>query len=197
MSKAYVASFVKKTGKNRFFVLDTETTKIKNGEIVQIGILNSEGEILLDTLVKPTLPIPAAATAIHKITNQMVVAAPSWAEVAPKVAEIVTGQYVVIYNTSFDVGVMASSDRHLGIKTADWFNEPAKEWLCAMRAFSSHYGEWNNYRKSYAWKPLSFAAAHMKVPVADAHSAIGDCRMTLGVVNGLVKHYAEKGKADA
>ncbi len=197
MSKAYLASVVKKTANNRFLVLDTETTKISNGEIVQIGILNSEGEVLLDTLVKPTLPIPSAATAIHKITDEMVVAAPSWAEVAPKVAEIVKGQYVVIYNTSFDLAVMLSSDRHCGIQTANWFDEPAKEWLCAMRAFASHFGDWNNYRKSYAWKPLSFAASNLKVNVTDAHSAIGDCFMTLGVVNGLIQHYSSKDKADA
>jgi DNA polymerase-3 subunit epsilon len=196
MSKAYLASFVSKVSKKPFLVLDTETTGTKRSdEICSVAIINSDGETLLDMLVKPTKPIPNAAFNTHKIRNEMVASAPPWTEVAPKVLEIVTGNPVVIYNAVFDVGMLQNSDRQSGKSFADWQDETAKEWLCAMRAFATFNNEWNSYRRSYAWKPLSVAAARFKVPVVNAHSALGDCLMTLGVVRGLVQHTASKGKA--
>ena len=53
-------------------VFDTETTGLDGGaeivEIVEISCVNGRGEVLLDTLVRPAGPIPADATAIHRIT---------------------------------------------------------------------------------------------------------------------------------
>lgn len=202
-SKAYLASFIKKLSGNPFLVLDTETTGLGNAEIVQIAIINSEGETLLDELVKPVQAIPARASAIHKITNEKVATAPSWLEVAPKVAEIIKGQTVVIYNLRFDVGMLGSSDVHAHkkaleldsdsnlVRSGDYWQAAAKSYLCAMNAFSVHNGEWNSRRRSYAWKSLSDAAKRLKVPVADAHSALGDCRMTLSVVKAMLKAHSE------
>lgn len=192
-SKAYLASFIKKLSGSPFLVLDTETTGLGNAEIVQIAIINSEGETLLDELVKPVNPIPASASAIHKITNEKVATAPNWLEVAPKVAEIIKGQTVVIYNLRFDVPLLASSDLHIAkVPLYDWHNQVVKEYLCAMNAFSVHYGDWKHYRRSYAWKSLSQAAKIMKVPVVNDHSALGDCRMTLGVVKAMLKAHSER-----
>lgn len=53
---------------NRLFI-DTETTGLgDDAEIVEICIIDSHGFILLNTLVKPTKPIPDEAIAIHGIT---------------------------------------------------------------------------------------------------------------------------------
>lgn len=50
---------------NRLFI-DTETTGLgDDAEIVEICIIDSHGFILLNTLVKPTKPIPDEAIAIH------------------------------------------------------------------------------------------------------------------------------------
>ena len=47
-------------------ILDTETTGLyDDAEIVEISIIDENGGVLLDTLVKPLKPIPAEATAIH------------------------------------------------------------------------------------------------------------------------------------
>ena len=60
-------------------ILDTETTGLyDDAEIVEISIIDENGGVLLDTLVKPLKPIPAEATAIHGITNEMVATAPTW-----------------------------------------------------------------------------------------------------------------------
>jgi DNA polymerase III epsilon subunit-like protein len=61
-----------------YAILDTETTGLEyNSRIVEIAVTTADGEVLLDTLVNPGEPIPADATAIHKITDEMVANAPS------------------------------------------------------------------------------------------------------------------------
>lgn len=188
-SKAYLTSFVKEIPEcPLFYILDTETTGLNQCEIAQMGLITSKGEVLIDTLVKPTKPIPADATNIHGITDEMVSNSPSWAEISPKVAEIIKDKLVVIYNSNFDVLAMTSSDKHVGI---DMGYPTLANYRCAMNAFAVHYGDWSNYHHSYKWKPLSAAAHSLHVPVQDAHSALGDCVMALGVVNALLGYYSK------
>ena len=62
--------------------LDTETTGLHaSDQIVEIAICDLGGNVLFDTLVKPTAPIPPEASAIHGIDDAMVASAPGWPEV--------------------------------------------------------------------------------------------------------------------
>ena len=47
---------------NDWVILDTETTGLYYPEIVEIAVVNCTGEALLNTLVKPTITIPAEVT---------------------------------------------------------------------------------------------------------------------------------------
>lgn len=74
-------------------LLDTETTGVgEDAEIIEIAILDVDGTQLLNTLVRPTQPIPAEATAIHRITDKMVASAPTWPEVAPNSSQSLLGE---------------------------------------------------------------------------------------------------------
>ena len=59
---------------HHWIILDTETTGLdENAEVIQIGVTDGAGKVLMDnTPCKPLRPIPAEATAIHHITNEMV-----------------------------------------------------------------------------------------------------------------------------
>lgn len=71
--------------------LDTETTGVyPTDEIVEICIVDHDGQILLDSLVKPYSPIPAETTRFHHITNAMVQDAPTWRDIWPEVQAILT-----------------------------------------------------------------------------------------------------------
>ena len=65
-------------------ILDTETTGLYDAEIVEIAVINRDGEPLLNTLIKPSIPIPAEVSAIHGITNEVVADAPSFPKSIPK-----------------------------------------------------------------------------------------------------------------
>ncbi|HYD60556.1 MAG TPA: 3'-5' exonuclease [Noviherbaspirillum sp.] len=125
--------------------LDTETTGLDEGaEIIEIAILDSAGAVLLESLVRPTIPIPADATAIHGLTDADLEAAPTWPAIAPVVAEILDRRLVVAHNAGFDSRMLRQTCRRFGLEA------PAATWLCTMQMLT----EWNGGR----WPKLGEAA---------------------------------------
>jgi DNA polymerase III epsilon subunit-like protein len=62
---------------NDWVFLDTETMGLYDAHIVEIAIVNPLGEPLLNTFIKPTIPIPSEAREIHGITDEMVADVPT------------------------------------------------------------------------------------------------------------------------
>ncbi len=160
-----------------YLVLDTETTGLNDGEICQIAVLSSEGDVLLNSLVKPVRRIPYSATQIHGITDAMVGDAPSWKDISPSLMEILRGQQVVVYNAVYDRRMMEQSAMVAGLPRVDW--TAIGMWWCAMEAFAEIYGQ--RGRHGYKWQKLSTAARYYGIPVKQAHDALGDVRMTLEI----------------
>lgn len=176
-------SFYHMLRRDDFLVLDTETTGLHVGEIVQIAIVDHIGNTLLDTLVKPVLGIPSDATAIHGITNEMVMNAPGWNVIAPQVMDIVKGRDLVVYNAKYDRKMMHQSNEHYNLEKIEW-REIAR-WWCAMEAYAEYYGDWNSYHGSYRWQGLTKAMFQQNLPTQAAHSALGNCLMTLALVRKM------------
>lgn len=184
-----LANFRKALTDKDFLVLDTETTGLEDGEVVQIAILNNLGETLLDTLVKPNRPIPRDATAIHGITDDDCKDAPSWIDLAPKIKTILDGKLLVVYNAVYDRKMMHKTAERHNLPKIEW--KEICQWHCAMEAFAEYYGDWNDYRGNYRWQKLVTAARHCGIGTNDAHDALGDCWMTLGVVRHMLKAESE------
>jgi len=162
-----------------FVVLDTETTGLDSeAQIVSIGIIDHTGAVLLDTMVRPTIPIPDEVTAIHGITNEMVAGAPTMAQLYDQVRALLRGRTVVIYNAAFDLRLLEQSIKaHYKIIV----NPPAAwgmQTYCAMEAAKA-------YLNRERWLSLTAAAEYFGLDTAGAHGAIADCRMTLGVIRGM------------
>lgn len=91
-----------------YVFLDTETTGLDEfAEVAEVAVIDSEGNTLVDTLVKPTEPIPPKATEIHGISNQDVVNSPTFSEVwqeqlQPNLAD----KNVCIWNAVFDLRII-------------------------------------------------------------------------------------------
>lgn len=169
--------------KDNWVILDTETTGLHDGEIVQIAIIDQHGQPLINTYVKPHDGIPADATRIHGITEEMVADEPTWAEISPRVEGILGGRDVIVYNAAYDRKIMHLSAERAGLPHVDWKGLAA--WHCAMEAYAEFHGEWNSYHGSFRWQSLTNACRQCGIEVADAHSALGDCLMTLQVIRYL------------
>jgi len=153
-----------------FAVLDTETTGLTDAEIVEIGAVNLDGAVLFHSLIKPSRPIPPSATKIHGIDAGTVAAAPTFPEIYPFLAQALEERTIIIYNASFDTGVLAEvcslhSLPDLGIENRS---------VCAMRWYAQFVGEWNSYFRSYKWQPLN-----------GGHRALGDCLACLNLIRAM------------
>lgn len=180
-------SFLEMASQREFLILDTETTGLHDGEICQIAVLSASGEVCLDTYVRPKRRIPLAATRIHGITDSMVRDAPTWGEIVPQLQELLEGRDLVVYNAIFDRRMMHRSAEAFGLPKIDW--KEIARWWCAMNAYAEFYGDWNSYRRSYRWQSLSNACSQQRIRVVDAHSALGDCRLTLALIQAMLQKH--------
>jgi len=117
-------------------ILDTETTGLgDDAEVVELTVIDCAGAVLLDTLVRPSGPVPAEAAAIHGITDAMLAEAPTWSEIHARFCDLVEGRQVVIYNHEFDVRVIGQTARRYGLPAPQGFDlvlDPGRIH-CAMR----------------------------------------------------------------
>jgi len=163
--------------------LDTETTGIgPRAEIVEIAILSSEGNTLLNTLVKPVNPIPPDAVRIHGITNDEVQDALSWREIWPQVASILSGRVIGIYNAEYDLRLMQQSH---SLHQMKW--DGAFDSFCVMKLFAEFAGEWNDYRQSFRWFSLEKAAGFCGIPLPTLHRAEADTSLTVSVFDHIAR----------
>lgn len=169
-----------------YLFIDTETTGLgEDAEIVEICIIDSHGFIMLNTLIKPTKPIPDEAIAIHGITNEMVVFAPEWTDICGAVEELFRRFGFVIYNAKYDIRLISQTYRLNGQSSsaAPWML--ASNSVCAMKLYAEYRGELGKC-DGYKWHKLVDAAAHEGVKgEGKAHRALADCLMTLGIIKAI------------
>jgi DNA polymerase-3 subunit epsilon len=170
-------------------ILDTETTGLgEDAEICELAIINICGDELFNRLIKPMRPIPPKASEIHGITDNMVVDAPTWADVHDEIVRIVTdASRLLIYNEAFDIKLIRQSAFAAGM------SDEALDWLllihsqCVMDKFAEWHGDWNDYYQTYRWQKLSTAAKSFGVDPSNEHRALTDCRLTLEVIRGMAQ----------
>ncbi len=155
-----------------FLILDTETTGLGDAEIVDICVMSRYGQPLLNTLVKPTISISESSTRIHKITDEMVLNAPTFPDIYPKLKKLLEGKIVVIYNASFDFNILKNCCQLHGLEPIKIYTE------CAMLWYAKFVGDWNDYYGNYKWQ---------KLPGGGEHRALSDCKATYQ----LLLHMAE------
>ena len=102
-----------------FFDLETTGVNIATDRVVEIAILkvfpngNKESKTWL---VNPEVEIPAAATAVHKITNEQVVTEPTFKELAPEIDTMIAGCDLAGFNSNrFDIPLLAEELMRAGI----------------------------------------------------------------------------------
>lgn len=159
--------------------LDTETTGMPpTAEVIDLAVVNAAGGVLIDSLIRPSTPIPPESTAVHGIRDQDVARAPSWIDIHGRLVEVLAGRTVVIYNVKFDLGVLRNCGQryHLSL--------PKARWECAMLAYADYRGERGRNGGQFRWHKLEQAADYFGYPPG-GHRALPDALTCLQVVRGM------------
>jgi len=164
--------------------LDTETTGTGPlAEIIEIAVVDQDGSVLLESLVKPKGTIEPDAIRVHGITPDKVQSAPTWKDFWPKVETILAGRQVGVYNSEFDLRMLKQSHQKY------WLNWqlPEENFFCIMKLYARFYGEWDARRGSYRWQSLDQAGRQCRIPLPNSHRAKDDALLA----RALLQHIAE------
>lgn len=178
-----VSEWANRTLHEGLVILDTETTGLdSSAEIIQIALVNMDGECLFSSYVRPTTPIDEDDEAffINNISQAMVENAPAFPAIHPELVKHLSGKTVLAYNADFDRRMLEQDcQRHkLPIPSVC-------RWSCLLNAFSAYRDEYTRGGKLKRHS-LTNACAYMGIPAPD-HTATGDASAILSLLKSLVR----------
>lgn len=164
-----------------FFDLETTGINLQTDRIVEIAILkiNPDGtEQLFLKLVNPEMPIPAQATAVHSITDEMVADKPTFKHLVSDVLEFIHNCDLGGFNINrFDVPLLAEECFRCGydllVDTRKMVDVQVIFHKMEERTLKAAY-------KFYCQKDL-----------VDAHSAEADTKATYEILLAQLNHYPQ------
>lgn len=167
-------------------VLDVETTGLGEcAQIIEIALVDSMGQVLFSSRVKPTVPIEPGALAIHGISLDALADAPTWPHVLPEIRDIVANRPIVIFNEDFDSRMIIQTCRAFEIDPGWWGIVTVH---CAMALAADAYGPTNRYGSISLNDAVAAAGVQWE---GSAHSAVADCLATIGVVVAIANNYRQ------
>ncbi|MDD2793862.1 MAG: 3'-5' exonuclease [Sediminibacterium sp.] len=166
-----------------FIDLETTGVNISNDRIVEIGIV----KILPDgtkqvkrKLINPLMPIPAGASDVHGITDEMVKDAPSFKQVANEIKQFIDNCDMGGYNSNrFDVPMLIEEFLRAGIE----FSVEGRKLVDVQKVF--HMMEQRTLSAAYKF--------YCNKLLEGAHSAEVDATATWEVLEAQVERYPQIG----
>ncbi|AVI00240.1 3'-5' exonuclease (plasmid) [Streptomyces sp. WAC00288] len=150
--------------------IDVETTGLENAYAVQIAAVDRAGAVVFNEYVRPNAALEPAAVAVHGITPDRLAQAPAFAELLPRLSDVLHGRIAVTYKMDFDCGVFERELRrhhHGDAAAADaWLGRV--RWEDAMVPYAVWRGLWSVKRGTYRNQPLG-----------GPHDAVADARLLI------------------
>ena len=163
------------------FDLEATGTDVAQDRIVDVAVVRFEidgTENKFSSLVNPGMPIPPEATAIHKITNEMVAGEPTIKDLAPKLLEIFDGADISGFNAAkYDIPLLTNELKRAGF---DW-PLTGKRVVDSFTIFQRK--ERRDLTAAYKF--------YCKKDLTGAHRAEADVRATAEILFAQVEHYAD------
>lgn len=166
-----------------FIDLETTGTNLSHDRIVEIAIirLNPDGTRQVKRkLINPQMPIPAATTDVHGITDEMVKDAPAFKQVANEVKQFIDHCDLAGYNSNrFDIPLLMEEFLKSGLE----FDMSSIRLVDVQKVF--HMMEQRTLSAAYKF--------YCDKILEGAHSAEVDAQATLEVLLAQVDRYPQLG----
>lgn len=151
---------------SEYYILDTETTGLDHPEVIELAVIDLDGQMILNQRFCPRQTIEPGATAVHGLDRSMLIDKPTWDICAESIDKILRDRKILIYNFRYDYQAIQNTYRlHYG--EGSMFGGE-----CVMAWYSQFFGHWDDRRKSYRWQKLT----------GGDHTALGDCLATLDLI---------------
>ena len=167
-----------------YVVFDLETTGISRvyDEVVEISAVKVRGGKVVDefsTLVNPGRHIPAGASQVNGITDQMVAYAPRFVKVLQEFLDFTEGYPLVGHNiASFDMKfICRDAEKYYG-------SVPVNDYVDTLPLARKHLPNLSHHK-------LTDLASYYGLTTDGAHRALNDCRMNQQVYECMVKEMRE------
>lgn len=167
--------------------VDLETTGINIGtdkivEIAVVKIMPDGTKQVKRKLINPQIPIPAAATNVHGISDEMVKDAPTFKQVANEIKQFIANCDLGGYNSNrFDIPMLIEEFLRAGIE----FTTDGRYMVDAQKIF--HMMEQRTLSAAYKF--------YCNKDLNDAHSAEADATATWEVLNAQIEKYPQIGNS--
>src|SRR5271167_3132073 len=164
-----------------FVIFDVETTglsPIDGDRIIEIAAVKIKGTHVVDrfySLVNPQRSVPAQATLVNNITQEMVEGAPFAADILPQMIHFIGGACVAGHNVRFDLNFLCYELSLIGRRLND--QTPAVDTLKTARDLLPYL---SNHK-------LSYLARSLGVVVDQTHRAMADVEITVAVFLRLME----------
>ena len=136
-------------------ILETETTGLsKDAQVIEIGVIDTSGEVLFDSYIQPTIAVTPEAFNVHCISNDILQFAPSFGFIYPKLEFITKNKTIISYNHLFEERVLSL---------------PCLSRSSVRDYYSAFIGNWSDTYGNNKWRSLS----------GKYHTALEDCYETL------------------
>lgn len=150
----------------------------KTAEVIELSVINTRGETLLDTLIMPRAKrMNPYAQRVHGISYGMLKGAPTWPEILPQLSSIADRRTILAWNASFDARMLEISSELWGLPHPRWL------YVCAMKLYAKGRGIKNRGLQ----KCLVDEGLEHLLETHKSHRALGDAYFTLEVLRSSVK----------
>jgi DNA polymerase III subunit epsilon len=164
--------------------LDTETTGMGNyDQVIEIGVIDDQGQVLFDQLVRTHKKIDPAAGRVHGITQEMLISASSWESVWSQVELILMNRRIGVYNVEFDVRLIKQSHYPSGIR---WSLQEGN-FFDIMKLYARFYGDRDPYRHTYRYQSLEQAGRQCGIRLNNTHRAVDDCLLARALLHFMAE----------
>lgn len=184
-------------------LFDTETNGLSLGnenkkdnlEIVELALVDLNGNTVYHSLFKPEKPISSTLSIVNNITNEMLETAPKWKDEWSKINKLMKGKTIIGFNIdNFDVNALDVTCARYDIPFKETCDFNTVDIMPMFIKFTNLFTL--TYSKSMFIKQ-EVARNICGLETKQTHRADDDCRDLLGLINEMKRRLIEKDPIDA
>jgi DNA polymerase III epsilon subunit-like protein len=164
---------------NTYFA-DCETTGLKNPEIIEIAIIDNQGETVYTGYFNPKTAIEPGAQVVHGISAEFLADKPSFEACFEELRDVIKSKKLVFFNKEFDIRALKTTCELHAVS----FDDLNLTFDCAMVDAAKLLGSPSGSGRISLQNALKYAGLTFE---GQAHCAVDDTKATLALAKRLAE----------